>query len=87
MRRAVRAAQGQLEAVREYPPVRASFTLTIEGARVQILLRRDGPALHVVALCTRRHVELVRRALACADLALRAQGTYVRSSLRATEFE
>lgn len=86
LRRTVRAAQ-PLAAARQYPPVRANFTLTIEGARVQILLRRDGPALHVVALCTRRHVELVRRALACADLALRAQGTYLRSSLRALESE
>jgi len=41
--------------------------------------------LHVVALCTRRHVELVRRALACADFALRAEGERVQCSLRATE--
>lgn len=74
-----------LEAARRFPPLRASFTITIEGARVQILLRREGPALHVVALCTRRHLELVRRALACADFALRAQGADVRSSLRALE--
>jgi hypothetical protein len=73
------------EAARRFPPLRASFTIAIEGARVQILLRREGQALHVVALCTRRHLELVRRALACAGFALRAQGEEVRSSLRASQ--
>jgi hypothetical protein len=74
-----------LAATRRHPPVRATFTLTIQGARVQILVRREGDALHVVALCTRRHLELVRRALACAGFALRAHGERVQCSLRATE--
>jgi hypothetical protein len=66
-----------------YPPVRASFQLAIDGGRVQILVRRQGATLHVVALCSARHVELVRRALACADLHLRANGERVESSVRA----
>jgi len=66
-----------------YPPVRASFQLAIDGGRVQILVRRQGAILHVVALCSARHVELVRRALACADLHLRANGERVESSVRA----
>ena len=83
-RRAKRAGV-PLATTRRYPPVRATFTLFIQGARVQILVRREGAVLHVVALCTRRHVELVRRALACADFALRAEGERVQCSLRATE--
>jgi hypothetical protein len=39
--------------------------------------------LHVIALCSEGHVELVRRALACADLHLRARGEKVSSSVRA----
>jgi hypothetical protein len=79
------ASEPASASARIYPPVYASFTLAIEGARVAILLRRDGPALHVVALCTRRHVELVSRALACAGIVLRAQGERVHASLRTVE--
>jgi hypothetical protein len=68
-----------------YAPVRASFHIGRGQGRVQIVLRRDGAVLHVVAICGRRHLELVRRALACADLHLRLQGETVRSSVRAFE--
>jgi hypothetical protein len=68
-----------------YAPVRASFGIGLGGGRVQIVLRREGPLLHVVAICSRRHVELVRRALACADLHLRLRGETIRSSVRAFE--
>lgn len=68
-----------------YAPVRASFGIGLGAGRVQIVLRRDGPLLHVVAICSRRHVELVRRALACADLHLRLRGEAMRSSVRAFE--
>jgi len=68
-----------------YPSLRASFTLGLDGARVQILMRREGATLHVIALCTRRHVELVRRALACADVHLRAQGERLFASVRGIE--
>lgn len=66
-----------------YAPVRASFQLALDGGRVQILVRRQGTVLHVIALCSERHVELVRRALICADLHLRARGERVQSSVRA----
>ncbi|MGP6189782.1 MAG: hypothetical protein ACLPSH_06820 [Vulcanimicrobiaceae bacterium] len=74
-------------AERSYPPVRASFAFGLDGARVHILVRRDGATLHVLALCAARHVELVRRALACADLHLRARGEAVCSSVRALAVE
>jgi len=61
----------------------ASFAIALEGGRVQILLRREGRVLHVVAVCSERHAELVWRALACADLHLRARGEVVRSQVRA----
>ncbi len=77
------AALAESAAARSYPPVRASFAFGLDGARVAILVRRDGATLHVLALCAPRHVELVRRALACADLHLRARGEAVRSSVRA----
>jgi hypothetical protein len=68
-----------------YAPVRASFHVGLDGGRVQIIVRRDGPVLHVVAVCSARHVDLVRRALACADLHLRLRGETVRSMVRARD--
>lgn len=68
-----------------YAPVRASFHVGLGGGRVQIVVRRDGPVLHVLAICSARHVELVRRALACADLHLRLRGETVRSMVRARD--
>ena len=68
-----------------YPPVRASFRLDLDGGRVQIVVRRDGCILHVVALCSRKHVALVQRALACAALHLGARGESLRSDVRAVE--
>jgi hypothetical protein len=68
-----------------YAPVRASFHVGLDGGRVQIIVRRDGPVLHVVAVCSARHVDLVRRALACADLHLRLRGETVRSTVRARD--
>jgi hypothetical protein len=69
---------------RTRPGTRASFSIALaEGGRVQILLRREGRTLHVIALCSARHVELVRRALACADLHLRMSGERVASEVRA----
>ncbi len=69
---------------RSYAPFQTSLSVGIEGARVALLLRRDGPVLHVVALCAPANVELVRRALACADAHLRRSGDSVRASVRAT---
>ncbi len=66
-----------------YAPVRASFGLALDGGRVQILVRREGLVLHVIALCSRRHVELVRRALDAAALHLRERGESLRADVRA----
>jgi hypothetical protein len=81
------AALSERAAACSYPPVRAAFAFGLDGARVQIMVRRDGPTLHVLALCAPRHVELVRRALACADVHLRARGEALRSSVRALGVE
>lgn len=70
---------------RSYPPARAAFTIGVDGARVALLIRREGGTLHVVALCSARHVELVRRALAGAAAALGASGDTVRAAVRTTE--
>jgi hypothetical protein len=82
-RERTRPAAPALDAARSYPPVRAAFAFGLDGARVHILVRREGATLHVLALCAPRHVELVRRALACADFHLRARGDAVCSSVRA----
>lgn len=66
---------------RSYPPFRTSLTLDARGERVQLLLRRDGATLHVVALCRPAIAETVRRALACADLHVRLGGDAIRSSV------
>jgi hypothetical protein len=61
------------------PTRTAHVTLTLEGARVQILVRRRGDRLDVVALCSAKRVELVRRALAGVDVELRSLGADVNS--------
>src|ERR1700688_1101944 len=79
-----RLAQAHAAEARRFNDARASFSIALDGGgRVQILLRREGRVLHVIALCSEGHVELVRRALACADLHLRARGEKVCSSVRA----
>jgi hypothetical protein len=84
-----RDATGALAAVRSpeamrssYPPFRTSLTIGLEQGRVQLLLRRDGGTLHVVALCRPQLAETVRRALALADAHLRTRGESLRSSVR-----
>jgi len=67
---------------RSYPAQRTSLTLAIDGSRVQLVLRREGPLLHVVALCRPDAAPLVRRALANADAHLRRTGESVRASVR-----
>lgn len=72
------------ESARSYPPFRTSLTIGVEGARIKLLLRREGPTLHVIALCAPGNVDLVRRALACADAYLRRNGESVRASVVST---
>jgi hypothetical protein len=59
-----------------------SLTLDAGGSRVQLVLRREGAVLHVVALCRRDSVALVGRALASAGLHVRRYGA--GGSVRAT---
>ncbi len=76
------APRGAFERARSYPPFSTSLTVGIDGTRIKLLLRREGPTLHVIALCAERNVELVRRALACADAHLRRSGESIRASVR-----
>jgi hypothetical protein len=69
-------------APRSYPAARVAFTVGLSGARVQLLVRREGAVLHVVALCNERHVALVRGALADAALHLARRGDLVNSCVR-----
>lgn len=70
-----------LAAARSYAPFRTSLTVGLDRHRVQLLLRRDGGTLHVLALCSPAVAHIVRRALACADAHLRLRGEAVRSSV------
>ncbi len=72
-------AEAAFARARSYAPFRTSLTLGVEGERVALLLRREGATLHVVALCRPAIADLVRRALGCADLHLRARGETVCS--------
>ena len=67
---------------RSYPPFSTSLTVGVDGARIKLLVRREGSTLHVVALCTPQSADLVRRALACADAYLRRTGESVRASVQ-----
>ena len=83
-RRAV-VARETFSRARSYAPFRTSLTFGVEGERVALLLRREGGTLHVVALCRPEIAELVRRALASADLHLRARGEAIRGSVKTVE--
>lgn len=65
-----------------YPPVHAAFRLELDGGRVHVVLRREGSVLHVVALCSERHVERVRRALGLAAEHLRLRGEALAVEVR-----
>lgn len=56
------------------PPRVANLTLAIDGARVQLSVRREGGRTRILAVCAAQHVDQVRRALAGLDLALRVRG-------------
>jgi len=61
------------------------FMMTVAGARIALHVRRDGGKLIVIAVCSSRHVELVRRALAEAAAGMRFQGERVDTAVRAAE--
>jgi hypothetical protein len=64
---------------------RAAFTVTLANARVRLVVRGEGDRLHVVALCSSRHVETVTRALALAAFSLRHRGP-IATSVHATGY-
>jgi len=70
---------------RSYPPFASSLTVGLDGARVQLVLRRQGETLHVIALCAPCKVDLVRRALACAQAHLRARGEVLHAAVHGCE--
>jgi len=80
--RVAATARAAYERARSYPPFQSTLTLETRGERVQLVLRREGATLHVVALCRPELAETVRRALACADTHVRSRGEAIRSSVR-----
>jgi len=82
LRRPVRAALAPAVARRSDPEHRTSLTVGVGGSRVQLMLRREGAVLHVVALCRPEVAAAVSRALARADAHLRLAGESVRASVR-----
>ncbi|GAC1306832.1 MAG: hypothetical protein NVS2B3_02570 [Vulcanimicrobiaceae bacterium] len=79
--RVAATARTAYERARSYPPFATTLTLDTNGERVQLVLRRQGATLHVVALCRPEVAETVRRALACADSHVRLRGEAIRSSV------
>ncbi len=63
-------------------PAQAYVTLTLEGARVRILARREGARMHVIALCGAAQVATVRRALGLLERTLRARGERLEAAIR-----
>jgi hypothetical protein len=73
--------QAAFARARSYDGFRTSLTFGVEGERVALVLRREGATLHVVAVCRAEVADIVRRALASADLQLRARGESIRASV------
>jgi hypothetical protein len=64
------------------PQMQPVFTATLLHARVQLALRRDGNRMQVIAVCSERHADAVRKALALAAIALQMNGVATVASLR-----
>jgi hypothetical protein len=67
--------------------VHATFTLTVDDARVAIHVRHEDGKLRVIALCSTRHVEVVQRALAKTALAMRARGASIDTLVQSSDAE
>jgi hypothetical protein len=65
------------------PSAHAHVTLTLDGARVRIVARRDGARTQLIALCSVEHVETVRRALDMLERSLRLRGERLDAEIRA----
>lgn len=63
------------------------FMMTVAGARIALHVRRDGAKVIVIAVCSSRHVDLVRRALTEAATGMRFQGEHVDTAVRAVDGE
>ncbi len=70
---------------RSYPPRRTSLTVGLGRERVQLVLRREGAVLHVIAVCRPEVAALVRRALASADAYVRGSGDTLRASVQTVD--
>jgi len=81
--KAAAPAAGPASRALRYPPVHAAFRLELDGGRVHVVVRREGTLLHVVALCSERHMERVRRALGLAAEHLRLRGEALAAEVRA----
>jgi hypothetical protein len=77
-----RAPRPLAATVRSYPARRTSLVVGVDGMRVQLVLRREGSILHVVALCRSDVAQTVARALARADAFLRVRGDALRATVR-----
>jgi len=70
---------------RATPVYGAGFTVALGGARVRIVVRGEGMRLALTAVCTARHAEAVRLALAHASLGLRLDGALVNTTVHCEE--
>jgi hypothetical protein len=82
--RVAAAARGSFARARSYPPFASTLALAVGNERVQLVFRRDGATLHVVAICRPEIAQTVRRALAAADLHMRVRGESMRSWVKTT---
>ncbi len=73
---------GAAPGVRDYPAFRTSLSFGVAGERVQLLLRREGATLQVIALCRPGVEPVVRRALALAAAHVWLQGDRLRADVR-----
>ncbi|MBC5811045.1 MAG: hypothetical protein GIW95_09395 [Candidatus Eremiobacteraeota bacterium] len=64
-------------------PARATFSIKLGTARIHVAMRRSGSTLHVVTLCSARHLEAVKAALERLAHELAAQGSLLQASVRA----
>lgn len=79
------ARRASFAAARSYSPFSSSLTLAVDGGRVQLVLRRERETLHIVAICAPANVDLVRRALSCAQAHLRARGEVLHADVRESD--
>lgn len=74
--------ESEKAAVRTAVPTHAAaFTVTLGDARVRIIVRGEGKRLALTAVCSSRHADIVRLALAHASLGLRMCGALVDTTL------